>query len=282
LAGPGVLWGAILIGVTFKLILGYPDEELTWYQALTLGCVLSATDPVAVVALLKDLGASVRFNTLVEGESLMNDGTAMVFFMLFLDLSKGNSSTVTGVVVNFVRVAFGGPLLGMIIGILISFWMKRIVRDSVLSTNITFVGAYLCFYIAEFTWVKVSGILSIVVLGLYMSAVGKRKIYPESEHALHNVWGYIQYACETLIFILTGIVVGVEMIEESTITIWDWLRMLLFWFLMIGLRSLMVLTFYPLLKSIGYGLTKKELVVLIYGGLRGALGLCLSLIVGVD
>ena len=45
----------------------YPDDELSWYQAFTLGCVLSATDPVAVVALLKELGASVRFNTLVEG-----------------------------------------------------------------------------------------------------------------------------------------------------------------------------------------------------------------------
>lgn len=86
--------------------------------------------------------------------------------------------------------------------------MKRIIRDPVLSINITFVAAYLCFYIAEFTWVKVSGILSIVVLGLYMSAVGKRKIYPESEHALHNAWAYIQYGCETLIFILTGVVVG--------------------------------------------------------------------------
>lgn len=53
LAGPGVLWGAILIAVCFKVILMYPDDELTWYQALTLGCVLSATDPVAVVALLK-------------------------------------------------------------------------------------------------------------------------------------------------------------------------------------------------------------------------------------
>ena len=58
--------------------------------------------------------------------------------------------------------------------------------------------------------------------------------------------------------------------------------MFLFWFLMIILRSLMVLTFYPLLKRSGYGLTKKEFVVLVYGGLRGALGLCLSLIVGLD
>ena len=54
-----------------------------------MGCVLSATDPVAVVALLKELGASVHFNILVEGESLCNDGTAMVFFLLFMSLVKG-------------------------------------------------------------------------------------------------------------------------------------------------------------------------------------------------
>jgi NhaP-type Na+/H+ or K+/H+ antiporter len=147
---------------------------------LTLGCVLSATDPVAVVALLKELGASVRFNTLVEGESLLNDGTAMVFFMLFMDLAKGNTSSVVGVLGNFVRVSLGGPLLGLLVGAIISYWIKKIIRDSVLSINVTFVGAFLCFYIAEFTWVKVSGILAIVTLGLYMSAVGKRKIYPES------------------------------------------------------------------------------------------------------
>ena len=108
--------------------------------------MLSATDPVAVVALLKELGASVRFNTLVEGESLMNDGTAMVFFALFLDLAKGHSSSFTGVIFSFVRVALGGPLLGMVIGFVMSYWMKRIIRDPVLSINITFVGAYLCFY----------------------------------------------------------------------------------------------------------------------------------------
>jgi NhaP-type Na+/H+ or K+/H+ antiporter len=72
------------------------------------------------------------------------------------------------------------------------------------------------------------------------------------------------------------------MIEESTITFADWLRMFLFWFLMIALRAVMVLTFYPLIKGTGYGLSKTEFVVLVYGGLRGALGLCLSLIVGFD
>jgi len=213
---------------------------------------------------------------------LLNDGTAMVFFMLFMDLAKGNTSSVVGVLGNFVRVSLGGPLLGLLVGAIMSYWIKRIIRDSVLSINATFVGAFLCFYIAEFTWVKVSGILAIVTLGLYMSAVGKRKIYPESEHDLHSVWSYIQYSCETLIFVLTGIVVGVKMVSESTITGWDWIKMLIFWVLMIAVRAIMVLTFLPILKGSGYGITKKEIIVLIYGGLRGALGLCLSLMVGVD
>ena len=91
LAGPGVLWGAVIIAFIFKNILGYGDD-LSWTEALALGCVLSATDPVAVVALLKDLGASVRFNTLVEGESLCNDGTAMVFFMLFMGMVKDSQN----------------------------------------------------------------------------------------------------------------------------------------------------------------------------------------------
>jgi NhaP-type Na+/H+ or K+/H+ antiporter len=175
-----VLWGAIIIAFFFKTVLGYGEDELTWYEACALGCVLSATDPVAVVALLKELGASVKFNTLVEGESLLNDGTAMVFFMLFMSLVKGEDTSVVGVVANFIRVSIGGPILGLVVGFLVSFWMKKIIRDAVLSVVVTFIGTFLCFYIAEFTWVKVSGILSICTLGLYFSAVGKRKIYPES------------------------------------------------------------------------------------------------------
>lgn len=72
------------------------------------------------------------------------------------------------------------------------------------------------------------------------------------------------------------------MMNEDTITTGDWVRMFIFWFLMIISRVIMVLTFYPFLTRSGYGITSKELVVLIYGGLRGALGMCLSLFVGVD
>ena len=121
---------------------------MSWYNGLTLGCILSATDPVAVVALLKELGASARFNTLVEGESLMNDGTSMVFFTLFLGMSKGEETTAGSIIGSLSRTALGGAAFGVVMGIAVSYWIKRIIRDSVLSMAITFVAAYLTFYLS--------------------------------------------------------------------------------------------------------------------------------------
>jgi NhaP-type Na+/H+ or K+/H+ antiporter len=72
------------------------------------------------------------------------------------------------------------------------------------------------------------------------------------------------------------------MVEGSTIGFGDWMKMLFFWFLMIISRVIMVFTFYPALKKTGYGITMKETIILIYGGLRGAIGMCLSLFVAVD
>lgn len=72
----------------------------------------------------------------------------MVFFMLFMNLVKGEDASVLGVVSNFVRVSIGGPVLGLIVGMVVSLWMKKIIRDSVLSVVITFIGTFLCFYIA--------------------------------------------------------------------------------------------------------------------------------------
>lgn len=108
----------------------------------------------------------------------MNDGTAMVFFMLFLDMVKGNTSTPAAVVINFVRIGLGGPLLGVGVGMVAAYYLKKVVRDDVMTANITFLSCYFCFWLAEYTFLKVSGILSIVVLGLFLSAVARTRIHP--------------------------------------------------------------------------------------------------------
>lgn len=100
------------------------------------------------------------------------------------------SPSAGGIVINLARIAGGGPILGFIMGLIGSLWLRRVIRDDVLTSTITFICCYIVFYFAEFTFFHVSGILAIVVLGLFMSAFGKTKIYPESEHAVHTVWSF--------------------------------------------------------------------------------------------
>ena len=102
----------------------------------------------------------------------------MVFLGIFMKMAIGESQSFGDTVTEFVRTSLGGPMLGFLIGVIISLWLKFVINDSILSTNITFFAAYFCYYIAEYSFLKVSGILSIVVLGLYMASVGKYNICP--------------------------------------------------------------------------------------------------------
>ena len=101
---------------------------------------------------------------------MLNGGTATVFFIIFIDIIKGNSTSFVDSFCSFLRLSVGGLLLGLVIGVITSKWLKRIFYDNILIANITFVSCYIMFFIAEFTWVHVSGILSVVAFGLYMSA----------------------------------------------------------------------------------------------------------------
>ena len=114
LATIGVIIGSLIIGFGFREFLGYYDE-FSWSLCFTFSAIISATDPVAVVALLKELGTSKKFNTLLEGESLLNDGTAAVFYLMFSNIYKGLNSGVISVIWSFIRLAFGGVAVGAIV-----------------------------------------------------------------------------------------------------------------------------------------------------------------------
>ena len=87
------------------------------------GAIVSATDPVAVVALLKELGVAKRLNTLIEGESLLNDGTAMVVFLVVLEIVEGKEVTGADIVVKFIRLTLGGVALGLLTGFILATWL---------------------------------------------------------------------------------------------------------------------------------------------------------------
>jgi len=85
-----------------------------------------------------------------------------------------------------------------------------------LEVNLTICSAYIVFFLAENTKLHVSGILALVALGFFMSAYGKTSISAESEHALHHVWGYVGFVAETIIFMLSGIILGKAIEHDSS------------------------------------------------------------------
>jgi len=265
-----VLTAALMIWVN-KMGLGL--QNWGWPVALMFGAVASATDPVAVVALLKDLGASKKLGTLIEGESMLNDGTAIVLFMVFLTGITGQA-TGSSPVMEFFRVAVGGILVGLIVGSLAISWVRKVFNDALVEISVIIAAAYLTFYLAEH-FLHVSGVLGLVALGLSMASVGKTRISPEVEHFLHEFWELFAFIANTIIFIIVGVVIA----EQASITGGN---ILILFILFVGvhiIRALVIFLFYPIMRKSGYGLPVKDAIVLWYGALRGAVGLALALIV---
>ena len=265
-----VLTAALMIGVKN---LGLGLDSWGWPVALMFGAVASATDPVAVVALLKDLGASKKLGTLIEGESMLNDGTAIVLFMVFLAGITGQASD-SSPIMEFFKVAVGGILVGLIIGSLAISWLRKVFNDALVEISVVIAAAYLTFYLAEH-FLHVSGVLGLVTLGLSMASIGKTRISPEVEHFLHEFWELFAFIANTLIFIIVGVVIA----EQSSVTGKNILILLILFVAVHIIRALVILLFYPIMRKTGYGLPVKDAVVLWYGALRGAVGLALALIV---
>lgn len=278
-----LICGTFLSAVWMYYVLGYGShEEFTWTHALLFGSIISATDPVAVVALLKELGASKRLSTLIEGESLLNDGTAMVVFLVIRDIAHGEEATVGSIALKFCRLSILGPICGVAAGMILSLILSRIHNNAVLEVNSTIFVSYVLFYVAESTELKVSGILAIVSLGLYMTNTGKTRISAESEHAVHHVWSYIGFMAETIIFVISGIIMGRRASEDSFITGKDYGLLFGTYIGVHIIRFACILLFWPLMMKIGYGMTFRQLILCAYAGLRGAVGLSLALLVAVD
>lgn len=207
----------------------------------------------------------------------------MVVFLVLLDLVKGIELTPLEIIVRFIRLSLGGPILGIAGGFVLQFILSRIHNNFVLEVNSTVFVAYLIFFVAESTPLHVSGILALVSLGLYMTRSGRTMISAESEHSVHHVWGYIGFIAETLIFILTGLIFGERIMEESSITWVDFIKLIFGTYPILHvIRFFTIILFWPCLRKMGYGMTFKEVLLSTYAGLRGAVGMSLALMVSIE
>ena len=283
LALPGVAMLSVMIAVIMKYILLY--ENLGWGESLTIGAIIAATDPVAVVSLLKEIGTSIKFNILLEGESLLNDGTAVVFFWVFMDMVDKGSFDLVSFVIRFFRLSAGGPILGLIIAIIFYQIMKNLLHSHVIFVILSIVVCYFTFFLSEsdFLGIKVSGILALVVLGLYMGAKLKGRVVGNLEESMHVIWHFFAYILETILFLITGGYLG-NFFASSEVSLRlnknDIWKIIIFQILLFFSRGFILVVLSPLINKVGYKkLNWKDILIMTYGGLRGAIGLSLALFV---
>lgn len=276
LSAPGLiicmlLTGALMMGVA-TFIPGF--ESWTWAFALMFGALISATDPVAVVALLHELKTSKRFSTLVDAESLLNDGTGIVCFMLFFGAYAAEEATHASPVITFIREVGLSTLLGFLLARIVIWFITRINSEEMVQNSVIILAAYLTFILSQY-YLGVSGVIALVAFGLTVTYVGKPRLKPQVNTFMEHFWELLTYIANTLIFILVGVVIA-EKVDFS----WGALGVLILIYIALNfIRFAMIMLLYPVMKRLGYGLTRRESVILTWGGLRGALAMILALMV---
>ncbi len=269
-----VLTAALMVGLSY---VAPAYSGWNWSYALMFGALISATDPVAVVALLGELSVSKRFSTLIDGESMLNDGTGIVFFMLFYaPFTATVTTSAHSPFLSFLVVVAGGLVIGYLFARLFVFFSTRVIvrGDMMLLTSAMILLSYLTFIFAQDIF-KLSGVIALVTFGLTLAYQGVDKIDERTREFMKLFWSLLAYVANTLIFIIIGII-----ISDKVQFTWSDLIVLLIVYVGVNIiRALMITILYPLLKRSGYGLSKREAVILSWGALRGAVGLTLALMV---
>lgn len=256
---PGVVITMFLVGGVISWGTG-----MALPVALVFGALIAATDPVAVVALFRSLGVPKRLQVLLEGESLFNDGTAIVIYNLMLVVVATGSFNLSESFVDFLRVAGGGFLMGLLVGSVIAFITSRI-DDSLIEVALTAVGAYGSYLIAE--QFHISGVLAVVAAGLLTGNIGPRGMSPTTRLALIHFWEFAAFLSNSFVFLLIGLVIDLNAVIEN----WD--AILLAIGAVLGTRAVIIYAFSFLTRD----LPIRYQHVVFWGGLRGAISLALAL-----
>jgi len=268
LALPLLLVSTVLTAALLFFGIGHP-AGFPWLSALVCGAILSATDPVAVTELSKRLPIPERLLTLMEGESLLNDATTVVLFMLLISAATTHTADIelAAVATSFLHLALGGLGVGIVLG-LIAFWLIRWLDRTVI---ISLLAAYASYLIAE-TQLGVSGVMATLACGLLLSQ-SLRKARPEQLPILDSWWTQIGWLANSSLFLLAGATVTLLMFEER------WLAMLLGIAAVLVTRTLNVWTAAGITSLLPrqQPLSNGYRVVMSAGGLRGAVTLALAL-----
>jgi CPA1 family monovalent cation:H+ antiporter len=264
LATVGVLLAAAVTATGMHYFAGWE-----WPAAVLFGALISATDPVSVIATFKEAGVKGRLRLLVEAESLLNDGTAAVGFAIAVTVVAGGTVTAAGVAQTLLLSVGGGIACGTAVGFALMFLAGR-TTDHLVEITFTTLAAYGSFLLAEHF--GFSGVLASMTAGLVVGSYGSLgAISPAGREAVESFWEYIAFVANSVIFLL----IGVQEAHQAFFEVWG--ATLAAIVLVVAGRAAAIYPGCALFRRGGRPVEAAHQHVLFWGGLRGALALALAL-----
>lgn len=275
MATAGVMLSTFLVGTATWFISGLLGAQIPFLWALVFGALISPTDPVAVLSILKTVKVPRLLQAKIAGESLLNDGVGVVVFTILVALAAGTGVAADGqvgaleVLGKFVQEAFGGALLGLAAGLLTYYGMRAINEHNieVLMTLALVTGAY-----AIALKLHVSGPIAVVVAGLLIGNHGARfAMSPDTRNHVFQFWELLDEILNSILFLL----IGLELIIIGRSLDNIWLALLAIPIVLLG-RFIAVSAPISLLR-LRETFTDGAIRILTWAGLRGGISVALAL-----
>jgi CPA1 family monovalent cation:H+ antiporter len=261
---PGVLLAFALSAIGVHWL-----GRTTWTVALLFGALIAATDPVSVVALFKKLGVPDRLTTLIEAESLFNDGTAAVVFAIVLAGLTGGHVGALGAIGKFVWMAVGGLVVGAAVGLAASL-VERVIDEPVVTIAVSTIVAYGSFILGDV--LHMSGVVACVTAGVVLGTYGRqRHMSPVTRVSMTVFWDYAAFAANSLVFLLIGVRVASELVAGKLTLI------IVAYAVTLAARAVTIYALTAAGRLFGDRLPMRWEHALTWGGLRGTIALALVL-----
>ncbi|KAA6418166.1 MAG: Na+ H+ antiporter [Trebouxia sp. A1-2] len=280
---PGFLFLLLAPPVLFHAAGSLPKARLS-HSACHI--ILLGIVGVGTGAAMTAVHASEELTTVIDGEALVDDGVAAVLYAIFLKSVQGSPESASGYVKLAFQLSAGGPAVGMAFALCLSAWLKLAGGNLFADLGMTLVAAYGSFHVADI--LGCSNILATVTLGMSMALFGWSMLHKDLQDPVTVCWEVIEYFANTLIFVISGVIIagriyaGHQAGSPHILTGIDYAWAVALWLLLLVVRVINIILFWPILARTGPGLDLPSAAATAWSGIRGFVGLILALMVSVD
>lgn len=289
LAVVGLIISALFIGIAGYYLFQWAGFAVPVLVLLLFGAIISATDPVAVLALFKEYGAPHRLTLIFEGESLFNDATGFAMFLVILDwIIHGfhGTSSVVSAAVSFTTMLGGGLIFGVLMGFLFAKLIEVVKGHEHLEITLTLLVAHFTFILTEVIsehlviagqHIRLSSIIATLVASMVIGNFGRYKMSPGVEEYMERFWGYFAFVTNSLVFILMGLLFA-DLAIDMNVAI---MPILLGIAVVVVGRAVAVYPLLWLLNKLGQEepIPRNWMHLLAWGSLRGSLAVIMVLLI---